>query len=180
MKLTGPGKVSSRITMDDGPLAGPMQMLTPYLGMTGLLIGLGMYLFSSLCLFLIARKAGVQAAWTAWIPIIQVYAYVAAGGKPWWWILLLLVPFVNLIVMIYLWMCISENLGRSKFLGLLMILPVINILYPAFLAFAPAPARGGGTGSKTQEPDMTLDTGGMPEPPSVDIDEFGFDEQEYK
>jgi hypothetical protein len=156
-----------------------MEMLAPYLGMTGLLLGLGIYLFSSLCLFLIARKAGVQAAWTAWVPVIQVYAFVASGGKPWWWILLLLVPFVNLIVMLYLWMCISENLGRNRFLGLLMLLPVINIVYPAFLAFAPAPS-GGRTGTRTLETDMTLDTGGMPEPPSVDIDDFGFEEEEKK
>jgi hypothetical protein len=119
----------------------------------GLLAGLGImiyfiafavYIFTSLCLFLIAKKLNVPAPWTAWIPIIQVWTFVASAGKAWWWILLLLVPIVNTIVGIYLWICITENLGRNKWLGLLMLLPVINLVLLGILAF-----------SKTEQSDYT-------------------------
>lgn len=72
---------------------------------TGLLAGfatiiivlqIATYLYFCLCLFLIAKKLDVPAAWTAWIPIIQVWTIVASAGKPWWWILLFLIPIVNI------------------------------------------------------------------------------------
>jgi hypothetical protein len=119
----------------------PDRQASPMESLIVLLIFLGVYVYYSLCLYLIAKKAGVAAAWTAWIPIIQAWTFVASAGKSGWWILLMLVPVINIIVMIYLWMCITENLGKNKFLGLLILLPVINIIYPAFLAFSKPPGR---------------------------------------
>jgi hypothetical protein len=101
-----------------------------------IIIGIAVYAFFSLCLFFIAKKAGVSAAWTAWIPIVNIWTFVASAGKSWWWILLLLIPIVNYVIVVYLWMCISENLGRNKWLGLLMLLPLINIGFMAVLAFS--------------------------------------------
>lgn len=117
----------------------------------GLIAGLGimiyfiafvLYIFTSLCLFLIAKKLNVEAAWTAWIPIIQVWTFVTSAGKAWWWILLLLVPIVNTIVGIYLWICITENLGKNKWLGLLMLIPVINLVFLGILAFSKTEQAG--------------------------------------
>lgn len=121
----------------------PMGLLAG-LGIMIYLIALAVYIFTSLCLFLIAKKLNVPAPWTAWIPIIQVWTFVTSAGKAWWWILLLLVPIVNTIVGIYLWICITENLGRNKWLGLLMLLPVINLVLLGILAF-----------SKTEQPGYT-------------------------
>ena len=129
-----------------------MQGLPPGAPM-GLIAGLGimlyfiafvLYIFTSLCLFLIAKKLDVPSPWTAWIPVIQVWTFVSSAGKAWWWILLLLVPIVNTIVGIYLWICITENLGRNKWLGLLMLLPIINLVFLGMLAF-----------SKTEQSDYT-------------------------
>ena len=103
---------------------------------TFFIIGVLLYLFFALCLFLIAKKLSVPAPWTAWIPLVQIWTFVASAGKPWWWILLLLIPFVNYIIGIYLWMCISENLGKNKWLGLLMIVPVVNFIFFGYLAFS--------------------------------------------
>lgn len=94
------------------------------------------YLYFSLCLFFIARKLNVPAAWVAWIPIVQLWTLLAAAGKPGWWALLFLIPVVNLIIHIYLWMCIVENLGREKWLGLLMLVPIVNFVYLGMLAFS--------------------------------------------
>lgn len=106
-----------------------------------------LFLFFSLCLFLIAKKLEVSAAWTAWVPLLSLWAFVASARKSGWWIVLLFIPVVNFFVGIYLWMCICENLGRNKMLGLLMLLPLVNLVWLGILAFSrgeegssPAPA----------------------------------------
>jgi hypothetical protein len=130
MPFPGPGK-----GMQGLPPGVPMGLVAS-LGIMIYLIAFALYIFTSLCLFLIAKKLNVPAPWTAWIPIIQVWTFVTSAGKAWWWILLLLVPIVNTIVGIYLWICITENLGRNKWLGLLMLLPVINLVFLGMLAFS--------------------------------------------
>jgi len=108
----------------------------------------GLYLYGSLCLYLIAKKLNVPAAWTAWIPILQIWAFFASAKQPLWMVLLFILPFVNAIVGVYLWICITENLGRNKMLGLLMLIPVVNLIFLGFLAFSkeenmPAPSPAG-------------------------------------
>jgi hypothetical protein len=107
-----------------------------------LVIAIASYIYTSLCLFLIAKKLDVPAPWTAWVPLIQVWTFVTAAGKPWWWILLLLVPIVSIIVGIYLWVCITENLGRNKWLGLLMLVPIVNFVFLGMLAFSKSEGAG--------------------------------------
>jgi hypothetical protein len=107
-----------------------------------LVIAIASYIYTSLCLFLIAKKLDVPAPWTAWVPLIQVWTFVTAAGKPWWWILLLLVPIVSIIAGIYLWVCITENLGRNKWLGLLMLVPIVNLVFLGMLAFSKSEGAG--------------------------------------
>jgi Family of unknown function (DUF5684) len=106
------------------------------LGMKVLIVLAVLYLYGSLCLYLIARKLEVQAAWTAWIPIAQVWAFLRSAGKSLVWVLLLLVPLVNAVVGVYLWICITENLGKNKWLGLLMMIPIVNFIFLGILAFS--------------------------------------------
>ena len=101
-----------------------------------LFIIVGLYFYFSLCLFLIAKKLNVPAAWTAWVPILQIWAFFGSAGKSLLWFLLFFIPLVNAIVGVYLWMCITENLGRNKMLGLLMLIPVANLVFVGVLAFS--------------------------------------------
>jgi hypothetical protein len=101
-----------------------------------LIVSAVFYFYSSLCLFLIAKKLDVPAAWLAWIPVLQVWTFFQSAGKSLLWILLFFIPFVNVIVAVYLWMCIAENLGKNKWLGLLTLVPIANLLLPAVLAFS--------------------------------------------
>jgi len=101
-----------------------------------MVIGLAVYIYSSLCLYLIAKKRNLDEAWAAWIPLLQMWPLMSAAGKPLWWIILLFIPFVNAVIGIYLWMCIAENLGRNKWLGLLMLIPVVNFVFMGVLAFS--------------------------------------------
>jgi hypothetical protein len=126
---------------------GPMRKMPgPPPGLTGglfagftmimILVEIALYIYFSLCLFLIAKKLNVPAPWIAFIPIVQIWTFVASAGKPWWWLLLLLIPIVNIIVGIYLWICITENLSKNKWLGLLMLVPIINLVFLGMLAFS--------------------------------------------
>lgn len=127
-------------------VAGIFSAIAAGFAMAFLVIGLVIYLFFAFCLFKIAKKLDVPAAWTAFIPIVQIWTQVACAGKPWWWILLLLVPIVGFFLYIYLWMCISENLGRNRWLGLLILVPLVNLGFIAWLAFS-----GGGRESSPGE-----------------------------
>ncbi len=104
-------------------------------GLAGL-VYVGAYVFGALCLMLIAKKTDTPNAWLAWIPIANLYLMTEIAGVDWWWMILCFVPFVNLIAMVYLWMKISEARGQSEFLGLLILVPCVNLLFIAYLAFA--------------------------------------------
>jgi hypothetical protein len=101
-----------------------------------LVLGAALYVYFSLCLYLIAKKLNVPAPWTAWIPLINIWTQLQAAGKPCWWVLLCFIPFVSIIVITYVWMCIVENLGRNKWLGLLILVPIVNLVYMGVLAFS--------------------------------------------
>ena len=116
--------------------SGGLMALFAGLGAFLLVLALLPYLFFCWCLYLIAKKLYVPSPWTAWVPFVQVWTIVISAGKPWWWILFLLVPLVNIFVSTYLWMSITENLGRNKWLALLMLLPVINFIFLGILAFS--------------------------------------------
>lgn len=114
-----------------------------------LLVSLLFQLFYSLCLYIIAKKLRVGAAWMSWIPILQVHPMVLSAGLTGVWTLALfgafvltLIPFVGiaislgiLVFMVWIWMSISERLGMNKWLGLLVIVPLAQFIYPAYLAF---------------------------------------------
>ncbi len=86
---------------------------------------------------MIARKLGL-AGWMAWVPIIQIFLLFKMANRPLWWIFFLLIPVVNILIPIKLWMDIAKRFNKSILLGILMIVPVLNLLIPWYLAFSPA------------------------------------------
>ena len=118
-------------------------------GMIFLVLGIAFYLFFCLCLFIIAKKLNVPSPWIAFVPIVQIWTFVVCAGKPWWWILLLLIPFVNIILIIYLYMCIAENVGKSKWLGLMVLIPYLGaLILLGLLAFSRTEKPGGSIESR--------------------------------
>ncbi|MEJ2183893.1 MAG: DUF5684 domain-containing protein [Nitrospirota bacterium] len=131
-----------------------MSLVAAGMGMVTLLIAAAFYLYFSFCQFVIARKLGVPLAWFSFIPILNFWPLVGAAGKPWWWVLLLFIPLVNLILIIYIWVLVTENMGKNKFLGLLILVPVVNFFYPLFLALAKPPSAEGPSSPASFEPDF--------------------------
>jgi|GEM_PF-762424 len=102
-----------------------------------LFVVLVVYVFGAWCLQKIAEKTGkVENKWWAWIPILNLILMVQIAGKEWWWVLLMLIPYVNIVIFVIIWMGICEARGKSPWLGLLVLVPAANLFLMAYLAFS--------------------------------------------
>jgi hypothetical protein len=105
-------------------------------GIVPMLFSLAIYIYIAYSVMVIANKTDTPNGWLAWIPIVNLYLMCKIGGKPGWWLILFLVPLVNIIFLILVWMAISEARGKAGWLGILMIIPFLNLILPGYLAFS--------------------------------------------
>ena len=101
-----------------------------------LVICLAAYIYMSLALQTIANKTNTPNAWLAWIPIANIFLMLQIAKKPLWWFILCLVPLVNIIIIIMIWMGVAEARGKPSWWGILMIIPIANLIVPGYLAWA--------------------------------------------
>ncbi len=83
-----------------------------------------------------ARKTNTPNGWMGWVPILNVYLLCKIAGKPGWWLLLFLIPIVNIIFVLLVWMGAAEARGKPAWVGLLIIIPVVSFFVPGYLAFS--------------------------------------------
>lgn len=127
-----------------------------------------MLLFFDLCLYLIARRTHTPYAWLSWIPLANVFPFVGAAGYRWYiGLFVLITPCLAIAFAFYMpsvefvmidisvvviaviifstvcWMRICTNLKSSKWLGLLMMLPYLNVLVFPYLAYKEQPVIKG-------------------------------------
>jgi hypothetical protein len=104
-----------------------------------LVLGLAFHLFLGYCYKLIAEKTGhTDSAGLWWIPIINLLIPLKVAGKPSWWLLLLLIPFVNFVVLIIVYMAVAEARGKENWWGIIAtFIPIVGLPY---LAFTDSPA----------------------------------------
>jgi hypothetical protein len=101
-----------------------------------LVCGLALYAYLALALQTIATKTGTPNAWLAWIPIANVFLMLNIARKPLWWFVLFLIPLVNVIMAIIVWMGVAEARGKPNWWGILMIVPFVNLVVPGYLAWS--------------------------------------------
>jgi hypothetical protein len=101
-----------------------------------LIIMAAFYIYMALALQTIAKKTNTENAWFAWIPILNVILMLTIAKKPIWWIILFLIPLVNIIIAIIVWMAIAEARGKPNWIGILMIVPIVSIFIPGYLAWS--------------------------------------------
>jgi hypothetical protein len=94
------------------------------------------YVYMAFALQTIATKTNTENAWLSWIPIANVVLMLSIGRKPLWWILLLLIPLINIVVGVMVWMAIAEARGKPGWWGILVIIPVIGVVVPGYLAWS--------------------------------------------
>lgn len=101
-----------------------------------LLIFVAFYVYFALALQTIATKTNMPNAWLAWIPIANIFLMLNVAKKPVWWFILFLIPVVNMVINIIVWMSIAEARGKPNWWGILTIVPAVNIVVPGVLAWA--------------------------------------------
>ena len=79
-------------------------------------------------------KAG-KPGWAAIIPIYNAIVLLEICGRPIWWILLLLIPCVNIVIAIIVWIDVAKSFGKSEIFGIGL----------AFLGFIFIPILGFGS-----------------------------------
>jgi hypothetical protein len=110
-------------------LAGTMILFFVVLGLAG-------YVYFALATQTIANKTGTPNAWLAWIPIVSIFLMLDIAKKPMWWFILFLIPLVNIVMAVIVWMAIAEARNKPNWWGILTIVPVANLVVPGYLAWA--------------------------------------------
>jgi hypothetical protein len=102
----------------------------------GIIIWLAVYVYMSYSLQTIAVKTNTANGWLAWIPVANLYLMCKTAGKPGWWLVLFIIPLVNIVITVIVWMEIAKARGKEGWLGLLMLVPLVNLVIPGYLAFS--------------------------------------------
>ena len=63
------------------------------------------------------EKAG-KPGWAAIIPIYNIIVLLEIAGKPIWWIILFLIPCVNIIVSLLVFIGVAKAFGKSEVFGI--------------------------------------------------------------
>ncbi len=100
-----------------------------------LLIGLAVYIYMALAVQTIAQKTNTENPWMAWIPVVNIVLLLNIAKKPIWWIVLFLIPLVNIVFVILVWMGVAEARNKPSWWGVLLIVPVVGVIVPGYLAW---------------------------------------------
>lgn len=114
----------------------PTTALSGAMLMVVLVFALAFYVYFALALQTIANKTHTENAWLAWIPIGNVILMLNVAKKPLWWFLLLLIPLVNIVIAIMIWMAVAEARGKPGWWGILTIVPFVGLIVPGYLAWS--------------------------------------------
>jgi len=103
-------------------------------GLVGLIFGVVGYILFAVCMKKIAEKAGhTENSWWAWIPIMQILLIFQIAQKPMWWIILLIIPLVNIVILIIVYMEVAKAVGKEGWWGIIAaFIPIIGLPYLAF------------------------------------------------
>lgn len=106
--------------------------------------GLPMYIFYSLVLYTIGKKVGEPGGWMAWVPLLNMFYMVKVAGLSGVMAFLFLIPLVNVVFQIYVYMKIAGRRGFEEWMGLLILIPFVNLVVMGYLAWG-EPKTGAST-----------------------------------
>jgi hypothetical protein len=113
----------------------PSALISSLFGVFGIGI-LICYVYMALAVQTIATKTNTENAWLAWIPVVNIILLLNIAKKPVWWFILFLIPLVNIIIAILVWMGVAEARKKPNWWGILLIIPVVGIIVPGYLAWS--------------------------------------------
>ncbi|MHB0912595.1 MAG: DUF5684 domain-containing protein [Armatimonadota bacterium] len=92
------------------------------------------HILIALAVFIIAHKSEHPWSWLAFVPIANLWLMCDMADVEIWYMLLYFVPLINVIVYVWLWMRIAENTNKPSWLGLLMLVPFVNVGAAVYMA----------------------------------------------
>lgn len=95
--------------------------------------GLAIYLLYGFCLGKILEKAG-KPLWTGFVPLYNWLMIIEVVGRPSWWIIGCLIPGVNVVFNILLYIDLAKSYGKDTGYGILLIL--FNFVMIPMMAFS--------------------------------------------
>ena len=120
-------------------LGGGAAIFGGMMAIISVVLGLGMYIYTSLALMTIAKRLNYENGWFAWIPILNIVLIFKMGDMNPLLVLLMLIPGLGglalAIIAIIALMNICEKRGYDRLLGLLTIIPLANLVLLAMLAW---------------------------------------------
>lgn len=90
-------------------------------------------------MWVLFKKAGI-AGWLGIIPIVNLYFLLKIAGKPGWLVIGMFIPFVSLIVWIYISLAVAKAFGKG--IGFGIGLALLGIVFFPILAFGSAEYQG--------------------------------------
>jgi hypothetical protein len=93
------------------------------------------YIIYTLPVYVIAKKSGHDYAWLAFVPIGNLWLLCDMADMELWFLIIFLVPYLNIILLGFVWWRIAENTNKPGWLGILMLIPGVNLLVGYYLAF---------------------------------------------
>lgn len=106
------------------------------INITQLLIMAATYVWLAITLQIIAKKTNKTTAWLAWIPLLNILLMCDIAGRPGWWLVLFLLPCVNIVIGVIVWMGIAQARKKAAWLGILTIVPIVGWVAMGYLAFS--------------------------------------------
>ncbi len=114
-----------------------------------LLISLVLIVFYVFVMWRVYTKAG-KPGWACIVPFYNIVVLLEIVGRPIWWILLYLIPGVNLVILIIVYLDLAKVFGKSSGFALGMIF--LSFIFLPILAFGPARYLGPGGPSGAAPP----------------------------
>ena len=125
--------------MEEEVMKMQVEQMPPAVGIGMIIFWIVFYVFFAYCIARLATKFGMplgKAFIWALIPIANIFLLLKLAAKPMWWFILLLIPIVNIVISIMIWMAISEKLGKPGWWGIMIgLVPVANIIFFLMLVF---------------------------------------------
>ena len=108
-----------------------------------IIMALAVYLYSAFALMTIAKKTKTKNEWLAFIPIANMFLMANIAKVVWWSALIMLaavfIPYIGAIIAfvisIWWWWHIAEQRNYPGWLGLLMVVPFVNLIVMGIIAW---------------------------------------------
>ena len=100
------------------------------------------YVYTAYTAMILAQRLHIKNAWLAWVPIANLYIWAQMAARPWYWLVGLLIPYVNIFVVGFFWAEIAQRLGKNRWIGAAIILPIVGLFVPGYLVISTPPHTG--------------------------------------